>query len=347
MAVALQVGSLVTFSGAFATLGTPSFRDLAVVVGAGGTNRAVFVIITGGADLLTNNWVVPTFNGTPMTLAGNGPSNGANSNSAMYYALAPSTGTFNVRISTSVHWGFTGTMTAFVLTGVHQSTPIGTPRNISNTAQGTPVSDTCTVQAGGMALHAFSTYNGGTTAAPAFAAGQTPLAGPVVRGNFDEGHDYKADATSMGFTMNAGLRQTSQLIVPVIPAPTPATTSLALITDPAVYAGSPGPGSSTQTSLGITTDPVVFSGASGTVLASLITSSFKNNTGTVLQNLTGLKVAVLRLSDLALVLNLANQTTDASGVLTIRTGYVVSGNQYLVVILNAPSVGTEIVTAVP
>ena len=347
MAVAIQAGSVVTFSGPLAVLGTPSYRDLAVVVGAG-ANRCVFLMISGSADILTNSWVVPTFNGIPMTLAGNGPSNGANSNSAVYYAPAPSPGTFNVRVSTSVHYGFQATMTAFAATGVHQSTPTGPARNISNASASTPVTDTIAVAAGGMALHAFSVFNSGATVSPVLQAGQTALT-QVIRGNFDEGHDYKADATSMGFTMTAGARQTSQLIVPVVPAVTPPDAAVNVTTDGAVFAGSPGPGNSSQAALAVATDAAAFAGTAGTVPANLVTDPFKNNTGTLLPNLSGLTVAVLRMSDFALALVLTGRATNGAAVLSINSGSITAGVTYLVVTRDAAgtAVGAEVATASP
>lgn len=345
MAVAIQAGSVVTFSGPLAVLGTPSYRDMAVVVGAG-ANRCVFLMISGAADILTNSWVVPTFNGIPMTLAGNGPSNGANSNSAVYYAPAPSPGTFNVRVSTSVHYGFQATMTAFAATGVHQSTPTGPARNISNASASTPVTDTIAVAAGGMALHAFSVFNSGATVSPVLQAGQTALT-QVIRGNFDEGHDYKADATSMGFTMTAGARQTSQLIVPVVPAVTPPDAAVNVTTDGAVFAGSPGPGNSTQAAINISTIDSAYTGSAGTVVAYLATSPFKNNTDTLLASLTGLTVAVLRMSDFALAAVLTGQSTNSLGVLNLSSGFFTAGLSYLIVVRNAAgtAVGAETATA--
>lgn len=80
-------------------------------------------------------------------------------------------------------------------------------------------------------------------------------------------------------------------------------------------------------------DIASLSGAVAT--ASIVTSAFKNNTGSVLANLTGLTVAVLNISGLTTVKVFTGQTTNASGVMTLVDVLLVQGSEYAVVTTNA------------
>jgi hypothetical protein len=78
----------------------------------------------------------------------------------------------------------------------------------------------------------------------------------------------------------------------------------------------------------------------------ITTQPFKNNTGTVLANLTSLTVTVLTASGLTFVKNFTNKTTNGSGVLTIPDNTFTSGVQYAVVVADAFGViGVEKYTA--
>lgn len=68
---------------------------------------------------------------------------------------------------------------------------------------------------------------------------------------------------------------------------------------------------------------------------SLSSAPIKNNTGTVLASTSIAKVAVLRLSDMASVLTLTNQTTSGAGVLTITNAALTAATSYVVVLSNA------------
>lgn len=80
---------------------------------------------------------------------------------------------------------------------------------------------------------------------------------------------------------------------------------------------------------------------------SLSSAPVKNNTGTVLANTSIAKVAVLRLSDMASVLTLTNQTTSGAGVLTITSATLVAATSYVVVLSSADggALGTFLATA--
>lgn len=82
--------------------------------------------------------------------------------------------------------------------------------------------------------------------------------------------------------------------------------------------------------------------------ASITSQPFKNAAGTLLPNLTIPKLAILRVSDLALVLTLSNQATDAAGVLTLSSAALAAGSKYLLVTLDATATvfGCEPYTAV-
>lgn len=74
--------------------------------------------------------------------------------------------------------------------------------------------------------------------------------------------------------------------------------------------------------------------ASGT----LTTGVFKNNTGSVLSNLSGLTVTVLNLSTMAFVKTFTGQTTSGTGVMSINDPLFTSGTWYAVVTKNASDV---------
>ena len=64
-----------------------------------------------------------------------------------------------------------------------------------------------------------------------------------------------------------------------------------------------------------------------------VTEPLKNNTGTVLANLSGVRVAVLQVADLVSVYEATGITTNASGILaTISDAAIVAGQQYHVAI---------------
>jgi hypothetical protein len=84
-----------------------------------------------------------------------------------------------------------------------------------------------------------------------------------------------------------------------------------------------------------------------TTVTTITTAPFKNNTGSVLANLTSLTVTVLNITTLTYVSNFTARTTDASGVLTISNAGFTPGVQYVVVVSNAAGVlGVEKYTAV-
>ena len=73
--------------------------------------------------------------------------------------------------------------------------------------------------------------------------------------------------------------------------------------------------------------------ATGTVAsASLSIGPVKNNTGTLLTALTVPKLAILRLSDMSLILNLTSQTTNGSGFITVTNAALVGGTGYVSVL---------------
>lgn len=79
----------------------------------------------------------------------------------------------------------------------------------------------------------------------------------------------------------------------------------------------------------------------------ITTDPFKNNTGTVLANLTGLTVTVLDMATFGLVVTLTGQTTDASGVMTLSDSSIASGVEYAVVTKDATgTLGVDKYTAV-
>lgn len=81
-------------------------------------------------------------------------------------------------------------------------------------------------------------------------------------------------------------------------------------------------------------DTCAITGSVVTVV-SITTQPFKNNTGTVLANLTSLTVTILNGSTLAFVKNFTNETTDGSGVMVIPDNVMTSGVEYAVVVADA------------
>jgi len=87
----------------------------------------------------------------------------------------------------------------------------------------------------------------------------------------------------------------------------------------------------------VAADGAVAAGALGLAPVILATLPFRNWAGTLLANTIIEKVAVLRQSDLVVILSAANLTTDALGVLTLSSVLFFPGQVYLVVTSNANS----------
>lgn len=97
-----------------------------------------------------------------------------------------------------------------------------------------------------------------------------------------------------------------------------------------------------------TNSPTTISCARGTAAASGLTagvgvagsatitsSAFRNNTGTLLNNTVIAKLAALRLSDMTLAVSWSNQMTNGAGVLALTSGSLTSATDYLLVASNA------------
>lgn len=82
-------------------------------------------------------------------------------------------------------------------------------------------------------------------------------------------------------------------------------------------------------------DDVVASGSMGSAIGTITTDDFRNASNTLLASANIPKVAVLRVSDMAVLVNLTNQVTDGAGVLTITNAALTAGTQCLVVTCNA------------
>lgn len=86
---------------------------------------------------------------------------------------------------------------------------------------------------------------------------------------------------------------------------------------------------------GVILDAVAPDGIFGQAPGTITSSPFKNWSGTTLASTTIPKVAVVRVSDMVTVLNLTNQSTDGTGVLTITNVALVGGSKYLLVTCDA------------
>lgn len=88
------------------------------------------------------------------------------------------------------------------------------------------------------------------------------------------------------------------------------------------------------------------SGVGGTLVV-LVSSAFKNNTGTALASLTDVTAWVNAVESGALVVKLTGQATNGSGVCTLQDAAIVTGTQYRVTYRNEATGdwGSELVTA--
>ena len=82
-------------------------------------------------------------------------------------------------------------------------------------------------------------------------------------------------------------------------------------------------------------------------MGTLTTKPFKLNNGSVRSGLSGLKVAVLNLTDLSVVALFGGQVTDGSGVLAVTDADIDGGTDYGVVVVDAAgtTIGVDIITA--
>lgn len=86
---------------------------------------------------------------------------------------------------------------------------------------------------------------------------------------------------------------------------------------------------------GATLADFITSGTLGPAPGVITSPSFRNWAGSLLANTTIPKVTVIRVSDMATVLNLTNRVTNASGILQITDLALTPGVKYLVVTCNA------------
>lgn len=104
----------------------------------------------------------------------------------------------------------------------------------------------------------------------------------------------------------------------------------------------PGAGVATVSSAGNSTAATVPTAAAGAAtvsavggtLVALVSSVFKNNTGTALVNLTNVTAWVYSLTSGALVVKKTAQATNGSGVLTLQDAAIATGTTYRVVFRN-------------
>lgn len=350
MTVTVQSGSIASYAGTYPTT-APLEKNLNIVVGAG-VNRVAALLVTGGANngvMLATGWNVPTFDGSAMTLHYRQAS-GAWGVSGLWYFIIPdamASGTYVMKISSTSNFGGTSiSITGLVLNDVDATTPFGTAVAYSTSSSpASPVTSSISTPADGLALTAHAVY--GTGAGINASAGQTVLAGPGTFGSLSFVHSYKAAAANFGMTFTTS-NQAAQLGVPVNPAASPPQAAVSVTTDAAVFSGSAEPGNSSQATVAIATDAALFAGSAGTVAANLTTSPFKNNTGSVLAGLSGLTVAVIRMSDFSLAGVFTGQTTNGAGVLTINSTSITADIEYAVVTRNAAgALGVEKYTATP
>ncbi|SFD83560.1 putative Ig domain-containing protein [Massilia yuzhufengensis] len=83
------------------------------------------------------------------------------------------------------------------------------------------------------------------------------------------------------------------------------------------------------------------------VAGTLTTQDFKNGTGQVLANLTGLNVSVLAVPSGAFVKSFASETTDAGGFNSVTDALIVPGTKYAHITINSAGtvIGAELITA--
>ena len=347
----IQLSNLVTFSGYLAST-SPYGKVLDVTVSAG-TNRTLFVAFmfsynAAGAALPPTLTVTyggtGGSGGTALTLVGT-PVTAANNSVALYKLDDPTVGTAELFVGVSSWYGQDVGITAFTVDGLagggrysaltsNSGTAVATPKNISITAAGDDIT-----------LYLASSLKSDMLAA----SGQTPFAATtacIVAGKYYN-VSYKAGASSsVGMTWASGGTTQAADSAIVLKGALSVTGDINIATDPAVFSGSAGPGNSSQAAATVTTEAALFAGSAGTVAANLTTSPFKNNTGSVLAGLSGLTVAVIRMTDFALAGVFTGQTTNGSGALTINSTGITAGVEYAVVTRNAAgALGVEKYTA--
>ena len=221
MAISIQAGSIGNYIGALASA-SPFGKTLSVTVAAG-SNSVLVLLLTNhtGPGLGTGRTV--TFNGVAMTQLGVTTSD-ANSGGGIFYLVNPPVGTYNFFTGVSSWYGQQDAMTVFVLDGVDQATPFGTPvqGGTSNTAS--PLSVSITSPADGATLLEVIEYDKAGLAAT---AGQTELASmPTVVGTRYSNHSYKlGSSTSVGASWTGGNAQAAAMGVLVNAAAVSDTTA--------------------------------------------------------------------------------------------------------------------------
>ena len=219
MAVTIQAGSIATY---FGGVGTPTlYKEITVNVSAG-SNLAVYLFVTMPFNNIDGdgNWDFanpPSMDGTPMT-AVRTAATGANNNTAIWRALAPSAGAHALRIYVEYWAGTVFMVTGFCAEGVDQTTPEGTIAVWDDVSSTSPMSVSVTCDAGGMVVAGAGCHSvTAGTLANTGGSGQTDLAGVQTTASRDLIQVYKADAASISFSFTGG-GQGHIVALPINPA---------------------------------------------------------------------------------------------------------------------------------
>lgn len=194
------------------------------LVGFDATNTIAFTatgadcyVVTKGAISSTSDKVTGvTCDGVAMTrLRDDG---GGIINPRTYvYGLAIGTGSGTPK---NVVWTYTAgdvgmNAVVEVYNGVHQSSSVGTPNGLQNSSQGSPISTSITVPAGGMAVDIVARNGGSVALTPG--AGQTESGTQTSLIGHRSASSRKADATAMSWTFSGGSEQVTQSVIVLNP----------------------------------------------------------------------------------------------------------------------------------
>lgn len=353
MPVSIQTGSIASWAGTLDS--TAPYGHAVPVTVAAGANRLLVVMVGGALSAYT-----ATFNGVAMT-SGAMSGSGATTHSRIFYMVNPPVGTFNVSVNDTGWAAHDLTLTAFVLDGVDQTTPLGTPVSAENVFASSPTNTAITSTSNDAVISILSLYSDtnpsiAVTTGTALTAQLSNAANRYSRAQY-----FIGALSSIGFTFG-GSSQQSAIQSYVVNGAAPsgdtiacglgsgsATGAVASILAAVTIACTLGSASGSGIQAAVTTNsPTTISCARGTAAASgiaagvsvagsatITSAAFRNNTGTLLNNTVIAKLAALRLSDMTLAVSWSNQMTNGAGVLALTSGSLTSATDYLLVASNA------------
>ena len=324
----IDSGSITAWTGTLDS--TSPFGHTISVPMAAGSDRVIVLALTSGLGGTEPTFTV-TADGVAMTMLDKTATGGPNSQERLYY-LAMGTGgsaTVSVFCGVGSWYGQKVALTGFVLTGIDQTTPWGTPAKNGSSFQNSPISTSVTATSNDLTV----VVTGANAASGiSFGTSQTNLGALTGLDTVVPAHSYKLGAsTSVSTAWTSGQTQASQLAAVAIGVSVSALSGGPTLDDGAA-AGTLTSTASDMSGGGVL-DGVTAAGSMGMNPGTCVIPALKNWGGSLQTSVTVPWVTFCRLSDAVQVLVLANQVSNGTtaalvpGTSYMALGFNVDGSQ--------------------